>query len=105
MNDFVTEMAVRQPDLVEIGFLATYLHRISQIKNTAFQVRLSDELRSMVGQKLLEPSTVERMSPKTAREVVESFPLFKQTGNFAHLASALFAKDQIQSPESVQKVY
>lgn len=105
LNDFVTEMAIRQPELVEMSFLATYLHRISQIRNGAFQVRVSNELKSMIGEKLLETGAIEKLSPRSAKEILESSLIFKQTGNFSHLASELFAKDQIQAPESVQKVY
>lgn len=106
LNKFVCEMAIKQPDLVDINFLAQYLAKFSQLKAPAFRSRLEDEMVDMLKDKISDPQTLKSMTDFSATEYIRAADNLKRLDPaFGNIALELFSRDRANAPKTLSTIY
>lgn len=71
LNKFVGEMAVRQPELVDINFLARYLSLCTRFRSQNFKVTLNDDLKQVISKKLIDSDSQKNLKGSASTDLIK----------------------------------
>jgi hypothetical protein len=99
-------MAIKQPELVDINFLAQYLEKCTMLRQGSYKTNLEQEMIDMIKTKLSDPTVINEINPKSSVDLIKSSVFFQKTiPEMRQIALNMFERDNVHHPQTVLNIY